>query len=129
MESIKSLQQAGKRVNWDAIAQKLPNRTKMQCKSYFTNIMKKNTDVNLLKYHIWTRDEQEQLRRAVNLYGENWQLISREFPYSTPQKIAAKYHYMTKCRSTKVPSMNDSQSSYSETSTDLVQEVIALLNS
>lgn len=59
LESIKSVQHTGKRVNWDAIAEKLPNRTKMQCKSYFTNIMKKNTDVNLLKYHIWTRDEQE----------------------------------------------------------------------
>ena len=36
---------------------------------------------------------------------------------------------MVKRGSAKTPSMSDSQSSQSETSTDLVQEVIALLNS
>ena len=120
-----------RRIDWDAVSEQVPNRSRMQCKSYYTNIMKKTQGaVQSIKYHIWNKEEVATLRRALETERDNWAAIQKKYlPGMTPAQIAAKYHYMVKQGAVKPVDCGSAEPSKPETteSQDLVAQLLSIL--
>ncbi|CAL6064352.1 Myb-like_DNA-binding domain-containing protein [Hexamita inflata] len=61
-----SQQNNSKRIDWDLVSSKMyPPRSRQQCKSFYTNILKKELNVEQTTHHVWTNDE--TLRMAIEV--------------------------------------------------------------
>ena len=63
------------RVDWDAVAERMPSRNRQQCKSYFTNNLKKRVQVDTVQYRTWDADLERTLLQAVRAEGEDFTKI------------------------------------------------------
>ncbi|CAL6115532.1 Myb-like_DNA-binding domain-containing protein [Hexamita inflata] len=82
-------------VNWDEVAKCMPSRSRQQCKSYFMNIMKKDCDMKMVKYHTWTEQEVGLLLWCAEAESKNWDTIQQNyFPGLTKHQLQAKHSYL-----------------------------------
>ncbi|CAL5987757.1 Myb-like_DNA-binding domain-containing protein [Hexamita inflata] len=82
-------------VDWDEVAKCMPSRSRQQCKSYFMNIMKKDCDVKMVKYHTWTEQEENILLQQAVVEHKNWEVIKHNyFPNLSSHQIQAKFAYL-----------------------------------
>ncbi|CAL5987788.1 Myb-like_DNA-binding domain-containing protein [Hexamita inflata] len=82
-------------VDWDEVARCMPSRSRQQCKSYFMNIMKKDCDVKMVKYHTWTEQEVGLLLWCTEVESKNWEAIQRNyFSGLTKHQLQAKHSYL-----------------------------------
>ena len=63
------------RVDWDAVSEQMPSRNRQQCKSYFTNNLKKRVQVDTVQYRTWDADLERTLLQAVRAEGEDFTKI------------------------------------------------------
>lgn len=61
-----------KKLSWEEIAKIIPGRNKKMCYSRYRRL-ESGTKMQ------WTKKDDEELTSLVNLYGENWKLISNHF--------------------------------------------------
>ncbi|CAL5987755.1 Myb-like_DNA-binding domain-containing protein [Hexamita inflata] len=105
-------------VDWDEVAKCMPSRSRQQCKSYFMNIMKKDCDVKMVKYHTWTEQEVGLLLKCAEVESKNWEVIQQNyFPGLNAHQIQAKHSYLlqqqakAKEKSMMLSRMNQNQNS------------------
>ncbi|CAL6085969.1 Myb-like_DNA-binding domain-containing protein [Hexamita inflata] len=95
---ITAIQQSKRKcgqVDWDEVTKCMPSRSRQQCKSYFMNIMKKDCDVKMVKYHTWTEQEVNILLTQAEVEHKNWEVIKHNyFPNLSSHQIQAKYSYL-----------------------------------
>ncbi|CAL5992467.1 Myb-like_DNA-binding domain-containing protein [Hexamita inflata] len=94
---ISAIEQAKRKcgqIDWDDVALNMSGRSRQQCKSYFMNILRKESNVDMVKYHTWTQLEVDTLMNCVQLENKNWDLIRQNyFPSLTNHQLQAKYSY------------------------------------
>ncbi|CAL6066653.1 Myb-like_DNA-binding domain-containing protein [Hexamita inflata] len=83
------------KIDWDSISSQMKNRTKQQCKSYYTNIVKSQLNIEQRKNHEWTNDEFFLLvTKAMELKNSWTQIQKLYFPNLTKKQIQSQYQYI-----------------------------------
>ncbi|CAL6071383.1 Myb-like_DNA-binding domain-containing protein [Hexamita inflata] len=83
------------KIDWDSISSQMKNRTKQQCKSYYTNIVKSQLNIEQRKNHEWTNDEFFLLvTKAMELKNSWTQIQKQYFPNLTKKQIQSQYQYI-----------------------------------
>ncbi|KAF9092986.1 DNA binding transcription coactivator transcription factor [Mortierella sp. AD031] len=72
--------------NWDAISQAIGTRSPIQCSSQFASVMHTGTKGK------WTVDEINLLLEAHELYGRDWQKVSRHVGTRAPPQVRQKWN-------------------------------------
>ena len=74
----------------------LPGKSKLQCQHKYLSVLHSNTS-DSERYHEWSTTEKELLLECANIYGRDWERISRKvFTWMTPLKLKNKHYAMTK---------------------------------
>jgi hypothetical protein len=71
--------------NWNAIAEKLPGRSAIQCSARYKRIKPGLTK------GAWTEEEDEQLIKFIKKFGKNWSLISKYMSSRSGKQIRDRY--------------------------------------
>ncbi|CAL6093463.1 Conserved_hypothetical protein [Hexamita inflata] len=83
------------KIDWNTITIQMKNRTKQQCKSYYTNIVKSQLNIEKRKNHEWTNDEFFLLlTKAMELKNSWTQIQKLYFPNLTKKQIQSQYQYI-----------------------------------
>jgi hypothetical protein len=79
--------------NWDAIAARLPGRSKIQCWSRWHIAVDPNIDLTAPRTGPWTKDEDDKLKKAAEKYGgKNWDAVAALVPSRTRNQCAGRWH-------------------------------------
>ncbi|CAL6015622.1 Myb-like_DNA-binding domain-containing protein [Hexamita inflata] len=72
-------QEKGLKINWDEISKEFENRTRQQCKSYYTNVIKSKLNITQRENHRWTNEEKMQLLCCAIVYDKDWKSIQYNY--------------------------------------------------
>ncbi|CAL6035900.1 Myb-like_DNA-binding domain-containing protein [Hexamita inflata] len=78
-------------IKWKDIASQMENRTELQCKSYYQNILKKKLTTSIRKNHVWNRIELLMLFMLVVKHNRDFTKIQLEMPNFTVQQLKSQW--------------------------------------
>jgi hypothetical protein len=79
--------------NWNAIAELLPGRTKIQCWRRWHVAVDPKVDRTTPRTGRWTKDEDNKLKEAAARYGgKNWDAIAALVPSRTRSQCTGRWH-------------------------------------
>ncbi|CAL6035924.1 Myb-like_DNA-binding domain-containing protein [Hexamita inflata] len=81
-------------INWKLISSQMKNRTELQCKSYYQNILKKKLSTTMRKNHTWNRIELMMLFTQVYQHEGNFEVIQQNMPNFTIQQLKSQWIQM-----------------------------------
>jgi hypothetical protein len=100
LEQISKSRNDRGRVNWDSVMKSIPSKTKQQCKTYYSNIIKTQNNIKNVEYHKWSKDEHEVLLKAVEEEGGDWERIHQKyFQNIAPSRLRSQYYYFQRMSS------------------------------
>jgi hypothetical protein len=80
------------RIDWVAVAELIPGRTYIQCRSRWHGQLVSNIDPTTARSGRWTADEDKKLRDAVREHGgKNWKAIAAFVPDRTPNQCYSRW--------------------------------------
>ncbi|CAL6054619.1 Myb-like_DNA-binding domain-containing protein [Hexamita inflata] len=78
------------RIDWKQISMKIGNRTTLQCKLQYRNVLNKQRQKINYK---WTAEEEIQLQLLGFMFGTKWNFIQQNYyPQLRPEQLQMKYH-------------------------------------
>ncbi|CAL6035940.1 SANT/Myb_domain [Hexamita inflata] len=72
----------------------MENRTELQCKSYYQNILKKKLTTSIRKNHVWNRIELLMLFTLVVKHNRDFTKIQIEMPNFTVQQLKSQWRML-----------------------------------
>ncbi|CAL6042061.1 Myb-like_DNA-binding domain-containing protein [Hexamita inflata] len=81
-------------INWKFVSSQMQNRTELQCKSYYQNILKKKLTTSMRKNHTWNRIELMMLFTQVYQHEGNFEVIQQNMPNFTIQQLKSQWIQM-----------------------------------
>ncbi|CAL5983168.1 Myb-like_DNA-binding domain-containing protein [Hexamita inflata] len=81
-------------IKWKDIASQMQNRTELQCKSYYQNILKKKLTTSIRKNHVWNRIELLMLFTLVIKHNSDFTKIQLEMPNFTVQQLKSQWRML-----------------------------------
>ncbi|CAL6071409.1 Conserved_hypothetical protein [Hexamita inflata] len=83
------------KIDWDKVSSQMKNRTKQQCKSYYTNIIKSELNIEKRKHHQWNNDEFFLLlTKAIELKNDWARIQQVYFPDFTKKQLQCQFQYL-----------------------------------
>ncbi|CAL6035876.1 Myb-like_DNA-binding domain-containing protein [Hexamita inflata] len=83
-------------IDWKLIASQMENRTELQCKSYYQNILKKKLTTTMRKNHNWNRIEYMMLYALFNSTNGDFEEIQKQMPNFTVQQLKSQWIQVNK---------------------------------
>ncbi|CAL6042021.1 Myb-like_DNA-binding domain-containing protein [Hexamita inflata] len=78
-------------IDWKLIASQMENRTELQCKSYYQNILKKKLTTTMRKNHTWNRIELLMLFTLVVTHNGDFDIIQKHMPNFNAQQLKSQW--------------------------------------
>ncbi|CAL6035904.1 Myb-like_DNA-binding domain-containing protein [Hexamita inflata] len=78
-------------IDWKLIASQMENRTELQCKSYYQNILKKKLTTTMRKNHTWNRIELMMLFTLVVSHNGDFDKIQKHMPNFSLQQLKSQW--------------------------------------
>ncbi|KAF9304833.1 Myblike DNAbinding domain-containing protein [Mortierella antarctica] len=75
--------------DWEAISQAMGTRSAIQCHSQFKTVLHTGTKGK------WTLAEISKLKEAVDLYGRDWQMVSKHVGTRAPGQVRQKWNQLS----------------------------------
>ncbi|CAL6057030.1 Myb-like_DNA-binding domain-containing protein [Hexamita inflata] len=126
VQIVESCEQMKQQVDWNEVSKQLNGKSKSQCQVRYLKL--KNSNVSdSERYHEWTQAEKDILMDCVNIYGKDWERISRKFfTWMTPLKLKNKHYAITKVlpdrEAKKLLAANMSKESSQKSSSEVDEE-------
>ena len=82
------------KIDWDRVAEEMPQKTRLQCKSYFTNYLKPKVGIENQTTRLPSEEIPSFILNCLRC-NKNWAEVKRRFyPDQSPQSIRQKYTRM-----------------------------------
>ncbi|CAL6066660.1 Conserved_hypothetical protein [Hexamita inflata] len=83
------------KIDWDKVSSQMKNRTKQQCKSYYTNIIKSELNIEKRTHHQWNNDEIFLLMQKGQELNCDWTVIQKQyFPSLSKKQLQCQFKHI-----------------------------------
>ncbi|CAL5996357.1 Myb-like_DNA-binding domain-containing protein [Hexamita inflata] len=91
------LKLVNRKLDWVEISNQMQTRTAQQCKSYYSNVIKKNMNVECRENHTWSKTEILSLWTMGVNFGSDYQLIQKTcFQHLSIKQISSQWKQIQK---------------------------------